>query len=239
MLKRLRTGGSLKTKLLLLFTLIIVATIIASVTVSLHVSIDKLTEDELQMNAALTRQRFRNIDAELTRFEANLFSDYLSANLEQLLADRSNSDSRIRMLKIRDAVNRIAYSQAAIDFLLVQGLDGTTYCAQKNIGKIDDQTIHALTENQPVLAGLAGKCRWSVRDGKIMMERLLYQTTLLRPAGYLMVSVSPDYFERSLRTDQMGYSALTGPDGAVFAASPEISRLDWEEFARQAAAGPL
>ena len=193
MLKHLRVRGGLKRELLLLFTLIIVGSIVSAIVACLHVSIRKLTRDEISMNAALTRQRFQSIHSEISQLENDIFSSYTNTSLEQLLLHPSDSEnSRIRQLQIHEGV------------------------------------LQSFSEDRSALEDLSGAYQWSVRDGALIAECLLYQTSVVRPVGYLMAGIDPDFFERALRTDQIGYSALVNQDGAIFAASSEISRSVWE-----------
>lgn len=226
--------GSLKKKLLLLFTGIIVGSITVSITVCLHISTNKLMQDEIAMNAALTSQRFYSIDTEISQLENDIFSSYVSTNLERLLTDRlAQNTSRIQQLKIQDAVNQMAYFQSSIEFLAVQDMNGNLYCAQKNLSQINDQLINKLLSDQESLDSLSGKYKWSIQDGKIIAECLLYQTTLTRPVGYLLVGIDSDYFNRRLHTDQVGYSALSDQEGVVFSASADISIEEWENFIQE------
>jgi sensor histidine kinase YesM len=189
----------LSTKIILLSLLIVLVFVGASLTYYLYIT--NYMEKEIgYYSNFITEQFCDNFQTTITNIQLDVFGKYndndlLSKKVSVKIATGADAYYKniIRDLDIKNALDGMLYLATYTNWISVVDLNGNVYTSSKKFGQVKYNIKKNIKNDFTETAAARGGTIWRrCDDGTVMLMRVIYDMSVLRYCGYVIVDINPD-----------------------------------------------
>lgn len=168
----------------------------------------------------ITEQFCDNFQTIITNIQLDVFGKYndnelLSKNVSQEIATGAGAyyKNTIRDLSIKNALDEMLYLATYNNWISVVDLHGNVYTSSKKFGQVKYDIKQNIKSDFAEAAAARGGTVWRrCDDGSIMLMRVIYDMSVLRYCGYIMVNIN----EEPLSSKFKDINSLKDGDFVIF-----------------------